>query len=191
MEDNNMKTVQKVLAVRNDSDLAVLNEYLAKGWRIVPKVGITTYFALEGPQEEETPPNDDPAIGTCISYRDQDNRQWFGFVEEIHKHFLACSGIKVNRKDIISKDDYSERIQNDPDFINFLMPAKGDVIQEHESGKHYTIAGFASDMEGRLLYEVLEDASYLRREEFDIIGVLKSSFPRRCQPHRKNEKLIK
>lgn len=46
MEDNNMKTVQKVLAVRNDSDLAVLNEYLAKGWRIVPKVGITTYFAL-------------------------------------------------------------------------------------------------------------------------------------------------
>ena len=52
-------------------------------------------------------------------------------------------------------------------------------------------AGFASDMEGRLLYEVLEDASYLRREEFDIIGVLKSSFPRRCQPHRKNEKLIK
>lgn len=55
MEDNNMKTVQKVLAVRNDSDLAVLNEYLAKGWRIVPKVGITTYFALEGPPRRGNP----------------------------------------------------------------------------------------------------------------------------------------
>lgn len=189
MEDNNMKTVQKVLAVRNDSDLAVLNEYLAKGWRIVPKVGITTYFALEGPQEEETPPNDDPAIGTCISYRDQDNRQWFGFVEEIHKHFLVCSGIKVNRKDIISKDDYSERIQNDSQFINFLMPVKGDVIQEHESGKHYTIDRYrlTSDASGIIYYVMLEEEIALRREEFDIIGVLKSSFPRRCQPHRKNE----
>lgn len=187
MEDNNMKTVQKVLAVRNDSDLAVLNEYLAKGWRIVPEVGTTTYFALESPQEEETLQNDDPAIGACISYRDQDNRQWFGFVEEIHKHFLACSGIKVNRKDIISKDDYSERIQNDPGFINFLMPAKGDVIQEHESGKHYTIDRFHFGPKGIIYYVMLEEKIALRREEFDIIGVLKSSFPRRCQPHRKNE----
>lgn len=89
MEDNNMKTVQKVLAVRNDSDLAVLNEYLAKGWRIVPKVGITTYFT--------------------------------------------------------------------------------------------------SDASDKIYYVMLEEEIALRREEFDIIGVLKSSFPRRCQPHRKNE----